>query len=123
MARQLDCSTRGFGWEGHVIIAFGSTRIREICEDPSAADAYLGTEMGEVFRARLADIRAAATVEDLLVGEPSTGGELRRELRIGLGGSARLVLRANHRRLPLGKDGYVNWDKVSYVQVIGIERP
>lgn len=114
---------RGIGWEGHVIIAFGSTRLREICEDPNAADAYLGTETGEALRARLADIRAAVTVEDLPVGQPSIGGHLGEELGLSLGGSARLVLRANHTRQPLNADGRVDWDKVAYVQVLGIERP
>ena len=105
-----------------MIIAFGSTEIRDLCEDPSAADAYLGTETAEVFRARLADVRAAVTVEDLPVGNPTTGGEAGRELRIRVGRDTLVVLKANHRRLPLGKNGRVDWERVSYVQVIGVER-
>lgn len=106
-----------------MIIAFGSTQLRAICEDPNAADAYLGTETAELLRARLADIRAAVTVEDLLVGDPTTGGEAGRELRIGIGQGAKLALRANHRRLPLAEDGRVDWCRVSYVQVMGIDLP
>jgi len=105
-----------------VIIAFGSTKIRDLCENPSAADAYLGPDTAEAFRARLADVRAAVTVEDLPVGNPTTGGEAGRELRISIGRDTRLVLKANHRRLPLREDGRVDWARVSYVQVIGVER-
>lgn len=104
-----------------MIIAFGSTFIRAVCEDPGAADQHLGHEMGDTLRDRLADVRAAVTVEDLLVGQPSTGGPSRRELRIRLGQAGLLVLRANHRRLPLDPHGDVDWRRVSYVQVIGIE--
>jgi hypothetical protein len=104
-----------------MIIAFDSTQLRELCEDPSAADAYLGGDRAAILRDRLADIRAAATYRDLIVGDPRTGGESGRDLRISIGPEAALLLTANHLRLPRNDRGEVDWNRVSYVRVVKVE--
>jgi len=91
-----------------------------MCEDPSVADAHLGAETGEVFRARLADMRAAETVEDLPVGQPSIEGEMGQDLRLSLGGRAHLIVRANHTHLPLDSVQRIDWTRVAYIRVIEV---
>jgi len=105
-----------------MIIAFASTDVRDICEDAGAGDQSIGREAGRMLRDRLADIRAAVTLGDLMVGNPRTGGEDGRELRIDLTDAKTLVLIANHVALPQGRPGTgVDWTRVSYVKVIGVE--
>jgi hypothetical protein len=107
--------------EGLMIIAFVSTQMRNICEDPESADAYMGKARAEAFRHRLADISAAVTRADLLVGNPTTGGESGEELRISIGPRGTLVLAANHLNMPLDQRGAVDWNKVAYVKVVKVE--
>lgn len=107
--------------EGLMIIAFDSTELRAICEDPSSTDAHMGKDRAEAFRDRLADIRAAVTYEDLIVGNPRIGGESGGELRVDIGPRGTLVLKANHRHLPWGKDGEVDWSRVSYVRLVEVD--
>ena len=53
-------------------LAFNSRELRSICEhEPTAKDA-LGAEIAEALRRRLADLRAATSIADLIVGNPHT---------------------------------------------------
>ncbi len=103
-----------------MIIAFQSTRIRELCEDPDAADEVMGHTIAEVFRDRLADVRAAASVEDLIVGNPRPNGTDGQFLQISLGAEKSIVLEANHLKPIRDADGRVDWRSVSYVKVIEV---
>ena len=104
-----------------MIIAFQSTRIRDLCEDPDAADRHMGRNVAEVFRDRLADVRAAASVEDLIVGNPRRHGPEGEFLRIAVGRDIDIVLKANHRRSVIDGSGRVDWTHVSYVKMIEVE--
>jgi hypothetical protein len=104
-----------------MIIAFQSTQIRDLCEDPDAADRHMGRNVAEVFRDRLADVRAAASVEDLIVGNPRRDGPESEFLRIAIGRDIDIVLKANHRRSVIDGSGRVDWTHVSYVKMIEVE--
>ena len=54
-------------------ISFETRELRDICEDEYLAEAALLTKGSELLRARLSDIRAADSVEDLYVFQPIKG--------------------------------------------------
>lgn len=71
---------------------------------------------------RLADIRAASNVTDLVAGRPheSEGGRLP-NYAINLADGYRMVLCANHNEVPLTKSRRTDWSKVSRVRIHKIE--
>ncbi|MEP7764379.1 hypothetical protein [Sanguibacter sp. 25GB23B1] len=107
--------------EGPMILAFSSAHLRDICEDPSAADAQMGKDRAGLLRDRLADLSAADTYDDLLAGSPRIEGSFHEELRINIGTRGVIVLHANHLRTPLDEHERIDWSKVSYVKVVKVE--
>lgn len=104
-----------------MIVAFESKQLRTICEDPDVAVTRLGQEIAHRLRGRVADIRAATNVSDLLVGNPRLQGSSLELLVVDLGDEARMVWKANHvspRTLP---DGNTDWSQVSRVKLLKIE--
>ncbi len=68
-----------------MILAFETRTLRMICEDNSVASNKLGPEVASALRDRVADLRAAVTKSDLIVGNPTVGGTLGELLTIDLG--------------------------------------
>ena len=103
-------------------IAFATKRLRQLCETEATARDALGDKAAQKLRARLADLRAAQSVKDLVAGRPS---EVRRDgaqlIAIGLSCGARLLFSANHSKIPVTGKGDVDWSKVGRVKVICIE--
>lgn len=53
-----------------MLLAFATRALRAVCEDESKAVEAYGQRIAESLVARLADLRAAPTVDDLFVGRP-----------------------------------------------------
>ena len=102
-------------------LAFESKELRSICEHEATAKTELGAEIAEALRGRLADLRAATSMDDLIVGNPHTL-ECRESnyLVIDLCQGHRIVLKANHPENPLTDCGRLDWAKVSRIKVIHI---
>ena len=80
-------------------LAFETLDIRSLCENEACAARKLGPEVSETLKRRLADIRAAKSLEDLLVGNPRMfmcGGET--FLAVDISEHHCLVLADNHPR-------------------------
>jgi hypothetical protein len=104
-----------------MIVAFETKQLRTICEDPDLAETRLGPEVAHLLRGRVADIRAATRMSDLLVGNPRHNGASLELLLVDLGNEARMVWKANHvspRTLP---DGMTDWSQVSRVKLLKVE--
>ena len=102
-------------------IAFESFRLRTICENETEADKELGPIVGEILRRRLADIRAATSIEDLVVGKHRTvnlGQEQR--LVVELRDDHKVVLTSNHILNPTTESGEIDWEKVNRLKVTHI---
>ena len=102
-------------------IAFESIHLRTICENEIEADKELGSTVGEMLRHRLADIRAAVSVEDLVVGKPlfvNQGPE--QHLFVELCNGHKVVLIANHILNPTNESGEIDWKKVNRLKVTHI---
>jgi hypothetical protein len=76
----------------------------------------------EALQRRLADLRAAFTVRDILAGHPRVvDGAGEDCLVVDLEGSWQIVLAANHPRNPRTASGACDWGKVTRVRVLRIE--
>ena len=104
-----------------VIIAFNTPTLRRLCEENSVAVAKFGDQVGAGLRGRLADLRAAATITDLLVGSPRTGGPTNRELTLDVAPGVSSLWVANHTRPRVDDAGMVDWSRTTYVQLMKIE--
>src|SRR4051812_25948992 len=84
-----------------VNLAFETLALRTLCECQSKAERELGIRAAARLRERLADIRAAEVVTDLVAGRPrEIQGGLHRHYAVDLTKSHRLVFCANHNRIP-----------------------
>ena len=75
-------------------LAFSSKQLRQLCEVAASGEEQLGPVLAKVLRSRLADIDAAESAADLVLGFP-TLNERGRELILGLTESVRLVFSTN----------------------------
>lgn len=104
-----------------MILAFETKRLRALCEDPDKAGAQLGAEVALQLRGRLADLRAATSLSDLLVGNPRLLGTAGEILVINLGPQAVMTWTPNHVRARLRPDDMVDWAHVSRIRLLRIE--
>ena len=97
-----------------MIFAFSTKTIRALCECQAKAERVLGLKAAKKLRERLADIRAAGNVTDLIAGRPREieGGRLP-NYAINLADGFRMILCSNHNKIPVTKAGRVDWSKVS----------
>lgn len=100
-------------------LAFEDEVVRDQCECARSADKAFGSSVAKALRGRLADIRAASSIADLIVGRPRPTGK--DQLLIDLGASHQLRLCANHPKGAWGPDGQLDWTSVNRVRVLGIE--
>ena len=103
-------------------LAFDSKPLRTICESEDDATQELGHAVSEILKHRLADLRAATSIADLLVGRPRVlQRAVHQYMAVDLGDDLRLVFCANHPNNPVAKSGQVDWLKVSRIKILRIE--
>ena len=104
-------------------LAFDSKPIRAICESASQAEAEFGAKAAEALHGRLADLRAAVSLEDLPVARPRL---LRDDdpsvMVMEFSPGHQLIFRVNHPRPPKTKSGSVDWTNVSRIKLLAIQR-
>lgn len=104
-------------------IAFTNKSIRRLCENEAQGKIELGVKRAKALRRRLADLRAATCVRDLVVGNPreiTTSG--RQKIVVDLCNDTRLVFCPNHKTTPKLKVGGVDWSRVGRIKILKIER-
>jgi hypothetical protein len=79
----------------------------------------LGATVAEALKHRLADFRAASCPKDLLAGRPRRISD-GREIVVDLTDTHEIVFRPNHPDCPMTKNGEIDWDKVSRIQILSI---
>lgn len=102
-----------------LVISFRTKALRTICEIRARAESTFGPGPAAVLRRRLADMRAAETVEDLLVGRPRNLSDGSDRMVIDLGAKHRLVFSANHP--PSSDRRSLDWSTVRRVKILDIE--
>jgi hypothetical protein len=106
---------------GLLELAFSTRALRTLCENEAAATRELGAKRASSLRRRLADLRAAISVKDLVAGHPTQTADSKDNLEIDIGAGARLVFCANHSVVPRLTPGNVDWSNVSRVKLLRIE--
>lgn len=102
-------------------LSFRTRTLRTVCEDESYAAATFGRTIANGLRRRLADLRAARTVADLVAGKPTVGGPNNVELRVSVSEAVRLVCRVNQNNAVDDDTGLTDWNRVHRIQVVNIE--
>ena len=104
-------------------IAFESRKLRSLCEDNEGAERQLGPIVAEALRHRLADLRAAVSISDLVVGNPRLldCGESAK-LIIDLYDDVIITLKANHPENPVTEQGQQDWSQVIRIKVVHVGR-
>ena len=102
-------------------LAFATKGLRQTCESQLKAERELGMKVAEKLRARLADLRAARTIEDVIAGKPEARPDGHVTLELADGVCA--LFSANHVTNPVTKSGEINWQKINRLKLVRIERP
>ena len=102
-------------------LAFETKELREVCENEADAKRQFGDAVAEVLKHRLADIDAASSPTDIIVGNPriEPGGE---RMTIDLCEGYQLVMTPNHPSNPMKAIGTVAWEKVNRIRILEIRR-
>ena len=103
-------------------ISFDTLDLRNLCEVEASAQQALGNETAGSLKRRLADIRSADTINDVLVGRPHELPDGTGRVGINLNAAYRLIVCANHPHIPLSADGRPNWSLIRRVRVVAIEK-
>jgi len=103
-----------------VELAFDSTSLRTLCEDADRAANGFGEVVVESLKARLADLRAAEWIGDLVAGNPSVSDARRPAVTIGLAGGYELICEVNDPSPRQGADGRVDMRRVRRLRVTAI---
>lgn len=99
-----------------MILAFNSALLREICEKQSSAVKYLGEEVAIKLMTRLADLIAAQTIHDVIMGSPKIYGQ---ECEIFLTSNTNMYLQQNYPPNYGGKNA-LDWASVKRVKLMRI---
>lgn len=102
-------------------LAFQSKRIRSICENEADAEEELGPVAAQALKHRLADLRAATSIAEVVVGNPRPprdGGTPC--LIIDLSDSSYITVQANHPENPLTEKAEPDWTSISRLKVTHI---
>lgn len=102
-------------------ISFDTKRLRTICESDVYANHELGLRVSELLKRRLADLRAATSIKDLVAGQPRILDEANRQnMVINLSDGYGIVYCANHIKNPMTETGGIDWAKVSRIKILRI---
>lgn len=102
-----------------MILSFDTPELRSLCEDELLAREHFELE-AELILSGLADLTSAPSLGELPPGtvDPIAGSVHYFQMEVG---SCALVFCANHRDLPMDKDGRLELSKVTRVKVLEIK--
>lgn len=101
-------------------LAFETVELRRVCESDVEARKCFPEGTAEELQDRLADLRAATSVSDLVAGDLALDARPPGRIRFGLDGGYELVCVANHPRPPITDDGLVDFGRMRRVKVVMI---
>ncbi len=102
-------------------IEFLSPQLRALCTSERQAVRELGQSGAKKLFARLADLKAADYVDELVAGKPHPLKYDRSgQFAVSLEGGKRLVFQSDNEPVPLDGDGMVDWKRVTRVCIVFI---
>ncbi len=105
-------------------IGFRTKKLRKACSTDKAMRAKWGGQMAKKLRRRLADLEAAATLEEMrnLPGRcHELIGDLAGHLAVDLKHPNRLIFCPGHDPVPKKDDGGLDWNQVTNILVTDVE--
>lgn len=103
-------------------ISFDTVELRQICADEDVAAQALDPVAAEALKRRIADIRAADSIEDVPAGRPHRGVYQGEEcFFFELGPSFRLTVVPAHTKPRLTPDGSADWGRIRRVKVVSLQ--
>lgn len=100
-------------------IAFETRQIREICLDNELAETKLGSELAASLMKRIADLRASASVLELVAGNPNPIGT--DKYSVSLSEGFKLIFCANHVPPRILPSGSTDWENTHRIKILGWE--
>ena len=98
-------------------LAFDTENLRSLCEDKQKAMKVLGKNSAIIFFRRLADLKAAKTVSDLIIGNPQL---IDNNYFLSFGENCQIVFCSNHSTGHKDTEGNINWSKVTRIKITGV---
>jgi hypothetical protein len=102
-------------------IAFATSQLRFLCENAAKAKRELGKSTADALQRRLADLRAASSIQDLVAGAPTRLSD-DMELSVQLADSGMLRIRSAHKETPVNPQGNVDWLRVSRIKIMEVRK-
>lgn len=103
-------------------LSFDTPRLRLICEVDAKARERLPAAAVAQLQARLADIRAAASIADLVVSRPILNPRPPGRVRFLLEGGYELVCVGSYAEPPTTEDGLVDFSRMRRLKVTHVGR-
>jgi hypothetical protein len=101
-------------------LAFETLELRCVCESDTEARKRFPAGTAGQLHDRLADMRAAGSVSDLVAGSPALDVRPPGHIRFGLEGGYELVCAGNHPQPPVTEEGLVDFRRIRRVKVVRI---
>jgi proteic killer suppression protein len=102
-------------------LSFSTKALRAICVEPDRAVSQYSSAVAASLRSRVADLRAAGSVADLVAGRPATLEAGEPALLIALAEGYVLRCRPNHASLHRTSLGSIDWSRVRRIHLVAIE--
>lgn len=103
-------------------LSFQTRALRDTCESTDKLRRQYGDRAGESVKARLADLRAASTINDVVIGTPrEVSHDGRPAMTLDLEDGYTMVFCPNHLKTPVSADASVDWSSVSRIKILAIE--
>lgn len=105
-----------------VELAFRTRALRARCEDPTTGRINWTPDVQEQLRNRLADLRAADSPLELIVGAPQLVEGPRPRIEVKITDQHIMVCHVNHASVPRDTQAKVQWNKIYRIRVDEIRR-
>lgn len=103
-------------------ISFADKSLRTLCENSAKAEAAFGIEAAIRLQRRLADLRAANSVNELVEGSYTrTADGVGNQIIFDLSVDIKMIIVPNHMVAPTLRTGKIDWKKVRRIKVITIQ--
>jgi plasmid maintenance system killer protein len=99
-------------------IAFADELLREFCTKKLAAESEFGVVVARQLRSRIADLRAADNVAEVVTGNARAHD--RDQYIVDICKKWHLLFKANHSSNPLGDHHRIDWKRVTRIRITHI---
>ncbi|MFW6171672.1 MAG: type II toxin-antitoxin system RelE/ParE family toxin [Planctomycetota bacterium] len=105
-------------------IHFASRKVQKLCNSEREMRAKLGPRNAKLLGRRLAELKAAVTLEDIRRVPPARCHELgqdrKGQLAVDLVHPKRLTFKPDHTPIPRKKDGGLDWSQVTAIVIVEV---